>query len=258
MENKIIFREMLTEVKSAADAAGNVISKEEIREILKTMPLEEEHFQLIYSYLAEQNITVVDTREEAAEMPEEEDRRSLSIYLDELNDLEQASFEDEPEILEKAAQGDEAARSRLIEEYLPRICEMASEYEDEALPAEDLIQEGNLGLLMALETLKEAVADPDEAAQNVQTRYTPAACRAHILNTIGKAMEAAVKESRDERTKGDGIASRANHLNEAVQNLEQDLEHKVSAEELSAYLEMPLEEIQDILRMSGDQIEIEK
>lgn len=251
MENKIIFREMLTEVKSAADAAGNVISKEEIREILKTMPLEEEHFQLIYSYLAEQNITVVDTREEAAEMPEEEDRRSLSIYLDELNDLEQASFEDEPEILEKAAQGDEAARSRLIEEYLPRICEMASEYEDEALPAEDLIQEGNLGLLMALETLK----DVSEAGE--QQSYTPAACRAHILNSIGKAMDAAVKMNKDERTMGEGIVSRVNHLNEAVHNLERDLEHKVSAEELSAYLEMPLEEIKDILRMSGDQIEIE-
>ena len=48
-----------------------------------------------------------------------------------------------------------------------------------------------------------------------------------------------------------------NHLNEAVQNLEQDLEHKVSAEELSVYLEMPLEEIIDLLRMSGDQIELE-
>ena len=56
---------------------------------------------------------------------------------------------------------------------------------------------------------------------------------------------------------GEGIVSRVNHLNEAVQNLEQDLEHKVSAEELSAYLEMPLEEIRDILRISGDQIELE-
>lgn len=256
MENKIIFREMLTEVKNAADAAGNIISKEEIREILNTMPLEEEHFQLIYQYLAEQNITIVDTKEEVQEQPQEEERRSLSIYLDELSELSEEAFEDEPEILELAAKGDAAARSRLIEEYLPRICEMASEYECEELPAEDLIQEGNLGLLMALETLKELEDDTQETA--AQQKYTPAACRAHILNSIGKAMEAAIKESKEERTKGDGIVSRVNHLNEAVQNLERDLEHKVSAEELSAYLEMPLEEIKDILRMSGDQIEIEK
>jgi DNA-directed RNA polymerase specialized sigma subunit len=42
-----------------------------------------------------------------------------------------------------------------------------------------------------------------------------------------------------------------------VNNLEEDLGHKVSAEELSAYLEMPMEEIRDILRMSGDQIDVD-
>lgn len=243
MENKIVFREMLTEIKHAADAAGNVISKEEIREILGNLPLEEEHFQLIYGYLAEQNITVVDFKEEKDELPEEEDRRSLSIYLDELTELESESFEDEHELLELAAKGDENARGRLIEEYLPRICEMASDYEGDELPSEDLIQEGNLGLLMAMESLHEF--------------DSPAACRAHILNSINQAMEQAIQNSRDERKMGEGIVSRVNHLNEAVQNLEQDLEHKVSAEELSAYLEMPLEEIRDILRMSGDQIEVE-
>ena len=49
-----------------------------------------------------------------------------------------------------------------------------------------------------------------------------------------------------------------NHLNEAIHNLEEELEHKVSVDELSAYLEMPAAEIEDVLRMSGDQIEIEK
>ena len=47
MENKIIFREMLTEIKNDADAAGGIITREKIKEILKNLPLEEEHFQLI-------------------------------------------------------------------------------------------------------------------------------------------------------------------------------------------------------------------
>lgn len=242
MENKIIFREMLTEIKHAADAAGNVISQEEIREILGNLPLEEEHFQLIYQYLSEQNIRVVESREEIDELPEDEDRKSLSIYLDELNELEE-SFEDEHELLEKAAKGNDAAKGKLVEKYLPLICEMAGDYEGDELPAEDLIQEGNIGLLMAMESLSEF--------------DSPAACRAHILNSINKAMEQAIKESRDDRKMGDGIVSRVSHLNEAVQNLERDLEHKVSAEELSAYLEMPLDEIKDLLRMSGDQIDVE-
>ena len=64
----------------------------------------------------------------------------------------------------------------------------------------------------------------------------------------------------DEETKksNEGIVSRVNHLNEAIHNLEEELEHKVSVDELSAYLEMPAAEIEDVLRMSGDQIEIEK
>ena len=71
------------------------------------------------------------------------------------------------------------------------------------------------------------------------------------------AIEEAIEIQKDSRRAGTEIAERVNYLNEAIQNLEEDLEHKVSLEELSAYLEMPEEEIQDILRMAGDEIEIE-
>lgn len=243
MENKIIFREMLTEIKKAADEAGNRISHEKIKELLSGMPLEEEHFSLIYEYLAQQNIRVTESEEEAAELPDEEEQKSLSIYLDELEALEPENLEEEHALIEKVMQGDTGARNKLIESYLPLICEMAGEYEGTELPVEDLIQEGNLGLLVAMETL--------------QGFENAAACRAHILNSINKAMEEAINGTKDLNKSNDGIVSRVNHLNEAVQNLERDLEHKVSAQELSAYLEMPLSEIEDLLRMSGDQIELE-
>lgn len=242
MENKIIFREMLSEIREAADAAGGVITQEAVRGILAGMPLEEEHFQFIYDYLAEQKIRVVKSMEEAEELPEEEERRSLSIYLEELMQMEE-NPEEEHALLEQVLAGDEQARTRLIEAWLPRVCEMAGEYEGKGIPAEDLIQEGNIGLLTAMETLQEY--------------RSPAACRAHILNSVSQAMEQAIKEGEEEHRMDAGIVSRVNHLNEAVQNLERDLEHKVTAEELSAYLEMPLEEIDDLLRMSGDQIELE-
>lgn len=243
MENRIIFREMLTEIKKAADASGNVITRDEIRALLAGLPLEEEHYRLIYEYLDGQNIRVVESKEELEEVPREEGGRSLSIYLDELMKLEKETFPDEHTMLEQAIRGEREARTRLVESYLPLVCEMAGDYEGDEIAAEDLIQEGNLGLLTAMESLQEF-----ESA---------AACRAHILNSINEAMEHAIQSGKDSRKMDEGIVSRVNHLNEAVQNLERDLEHKVSAEELSAYLEMPLEEIRDILRMSGDQIEID-
>ena len=65
------------------------------------------------------------------------------------------------------------------------------------------------------------------------------------------------EENQDLADKGQKIADLANHLQEAVKNLEEDLEHKVSVDELSAYLEMPEEEIKDILRMAGEEIKVD-
>lgn len=242
MENRVIFREMLTEIKKNADASGNVITRDEVRQLLAGLPLEEEHFQLVYDYLAQQNIRVVDSREEAEAYPEDEAQKSLSIYVNELMALEREMPEEEQQLMRRVMDGDETARDQLIRQYLPVICAKAEEYTDTPLPAEDLIQEGNLGLMTAIASLGEY--------------DSPAAGRAHIFNSINSAMEAALEESRKNREMDQGIVSRVNHLHEAVKNLERDLEHKVSPEELSAYLEMPLEEIKDILRMSGDQIEV--
>ena len=185
---------------------------------------------------------MLESEEDAQELPEGKSN-SLSLYVEELMRIEQEVSEDENELFHQVMREEEGAKARLIEWYLPMICDMANEYEGEEIPVEDLIQEGNLGLLTAMETLGEY--------------DSPAACRAHILNSINEAMENAIRSGQENRKMGDGIVSRVNHLNEAVKNLERDLEHKVSAEELSAYLEMPLEEIRDILRMSGDQIEVE-
>lgn len=244
MENKIIFREMLTEIKKAADAAGNIITKDEVRNLLAGLPLEEEHFKMVYEYLDSQKIRVVESKEEAQEALLEEPKRGLSLYLEELSKLSGEAIENEHELIRQAMLGDEKAKSALIESYLPLICEMAGEYSGTEIPAEDLIQEGNLGLLMAMNKL--AKFD------------NPAAGRAHLINSINQAMEQAIEMSRESKQMDEGIVSRVNHLKEAVDNLERDLGHKVSAEELSAYLEMPLEEIRDVLRMSGDQFELEE
>lgn len=238
MENRIIFREMLTELKAAAEADG-MLTRAQVREILKNMPLEEKHFQLIYEYLAEQNIRVVESKEETGEAALE-GRQSLTLYLDELSKLSEMTDEAETKLIEEARAGDAEAREALIERYLPLICGMAEEYENESLPVEDMIQEGNLGLLAAVQSL----GDFDSAA----------ACRAHILNRIRETMEAAASGGQEYQKLGADLVSRLNHLNEAVKNLERDLGHRVSAEELSAYLEMPLEEIRSLLNVSGDQI----
>ena len=94
------------------------------------------------------------------------------------------------------------ARERLIEWYLPLICQMADEYDGGEIPAEDLIQEGNIGLLLAMDTL--------------DTFDSPAACQAHLLNCVNQAMEDAIHANEETKKSNEGIVSRVNHLNEAI------------------------------------------
>ena len=121
--------------------------------------------------------------------------------------------------------------------------DVAQTYRMGELPLGDLIQEGNVALMMAVDQLS-VMEDLN-------------AYRTRIYRAVSEAMEEAVSEQQDRHHMAEEIAERVNHLNEAVKNLERDLEHKVSLEELSAYLEMPVEEIKDILRMSGDEIEVQ-
>lgn len=78
----------------------------------------------------------------------------------------------------------------------------------------------------------------------LDTFDSPAACQAHLLNCVNQAMEDAIHANEETKKSNEGIVSRVNHLNEAIHNLEEELEHKVSVDELSAYLEMPAAEIE--------------
>lgn len=100
-----------------------------------------------------------------------------------------------------------------------------------------------MGLLMTLEKL--------EAADSL------AAFRAQLMNGVNRYLQEVLERQRHILEMGKGIENRVNHLSQAIHSLEEELEHRVSVEELSAYLEMPAEEIRDILKMAGDELKVE-
>lgn len=251
MQNKIVFREMLSELKKIADEQGNQITKEEVSNFFSKGTLTEEQIELVCEYLTSQKIKVlgysakeVAKEEEKTEILTEESMEErpdfLEMYLEELADIEKISQQEEEKLFLEAVNGDSLAKSKLASQYLETVYELARTYIASELPMEDLIQEGNIGLLLALENL-ESKADLEEYRQT-------------LFSGIQKAMEEAAECSRDEKDLDEEIVGRVNHLNEAILNLEEDLGHKVSMSELSAYLEMPMEEIQDLLRMAGDEM----
>lgn len=287
MEQKIIFREMLTEILELADERGNCLTTQEIDEFFANTHLSREQMELVYEYLIGRKVQVKgyeskgehvpggredqekelkDSKKRQAEAAlsregdggaaagesfpkpsesgeDDENPSALELYLKELEGMGEAGTEEELELFHLAADGDGAAKSRLIELYLPLVCRLAGDYQGEEFLVEDLIQEGNVGLLLAVD--------------QVERQESLAAYQARLMNAVNQYMEDVIREQKDLRDLGEGIVSRVNHLSQAIHNLEEELEHRVSVEELSAYLEMPAEEIRDILRMAGDEIEVE-
>jgi RNA polymerase primary sigma factor len=80
-----------------------------------------------------------------------DDENILSIYLKEINNIPLLERDEEVELATQAAQGDQAAVKRLIESNLRFVVNVAKKYQNQGIPLADLINEGNIGLINAIE-----------------------------------------------------------------------------------------------------------
>jgi RNA polymerase sigma factor (sigma-70 family) len=81
----------------------------------------------------------------------ETSRANLALYLAEIARVRLLTREEEVDLARRARAGDEAARARLTEANLRLVVQVARRYLNRGLPLPDLIEEGNLGLLRAVE-----------------------------------------------------------------------------------------------------------
>jgi DNA-directed RNA polymerase sigma subunit (sigma70/sigma32) len=78
-------------------------------------------------------------------------RANLAVYLNEISRLPRLTREQEVELAGRVAGGDEKAKQQLIEANLRLVVQVARRYLNRGLPLSDLIEEGNLGLMRAVE-----------------------------------------------------------------------------------------------------------
>jgi RNA polymerase sigma factor (sigma-70 family) len=97
-----------------------------------------------------------DTREETRETS----RANLAVYLAEIARIPLLSREEEQELARRLRAGDQSAKRRLIEANLRLVVQVARRYFNRGLPLPDLIEEGNLGLIRAVEKF-----DPDRGVR---------------------------------------------------------------------------------------------
>ena len=79
------------------------------------------------------------------------DENTLAIYLGEINRIPLLSREEEQKYAREAANGNIAARNKMVNANLRFVVNVAKKYQGQGLPLEDLISEGNIGLINALE-----------------------------------------------------------------------------------------------------------
>ncbi len=225
--------------------------------------LTEEQLGLVYQYLGRFQITVEgweqnlqdrlsartlfgdapDTDQtEQTDAPEDTELLgALGVYMEELEQLQEADIDMQSALLTGAKEGDPEALRMLAESFLSTVADMVSEYEKDApLPVEDLLQEGNIALWEALGDLTEI--------------DSVAALGAMVMNRVSTQLEKVMKEELDEGDAGQSMAAQVNRLSQTLRELEEDLGHPASVEEVSAFLEMESDHIKDIISLAGDQI----
>jgi len=101
------------------------------------------------------NLDSEDSREEAAtEEPEQQEQPAgdaVKSYLRNIRRSKLLTFKDEVELAKRILKGDESARQRMIESNLRLVVSIGKRYLNRGLPFSDIIEEGNIGLIKAVE-----------------------------------------------------------------------------------------------------------
>jgi RNA polymerase primary sigma factor len=170
------------------------------------------------------------------------DENVLSMYLKEINRIPLLSREEEDEVARAAAMGNKSAKERLVNSNLRFVVNVAKRYQGQGLPLSDLISEGNIGLMSAVDRY-----DVDKGYHFIS--YAVWWIRQSILKAI-------CEKSRMIRLP----LNRANELVqiEKARKLVQD-EHSAEAEinEIGRLLDMEPEHVADIINISRDMVSLE-
>jgi RNA polymerase nonessential primary-like sigma factor len=160
---------------------------------------------------------------------------ATQIYLSEIGFSPLLSAEEEVHYSKLALKGNEAARKKMIESNLRLVVKISRRYLNRGLPLLDLIEEGNLGLMKAVEKF-----DPTRGF-----RFSTYATW-WIRQTIERAI---MNQTRTIRLPIH-VVKELNVYLRAARQLTQKLDHEPSAEEIAEMVDKPLEDVQKLLGLN--------
>ena len=242
--------------------AKGKLSTKDITDALEELDYDVEQVDKLYSMLEGQNIEIV---EEGASLDDDLDKLDLEgedgddaldlsfvdgvniddpvkVYLKEIGRVPLLSPDEEVELAQRMAEGDAYAKKRLAEANLRLVVSIAKRYVGRGMQFLDLIQEGNLGLIKAVEKfdhtkgfkfstyatwwIRQAITRA--IADQARTIRIPV----HMVETINKVKK---------------VSSQLLHQNG----------HDPTAEEIAAALDMPVDKVREIMRVAQEPVSLE-
>ena len=244
----------------------NVLDYQEITDAFQDMKLDEEQLELVIQIIEKAEIDVLRVQEDEAperelasiedENSEETDIENIDLtipdsvniedpvrmYLKEIGKVPLLTAEEEIELAKRMEEGDEEAKKRLAEANLRLVVSIAKRYVGRGMLFLDLIQEGNLGLIKAVEKfdyrkgfkfstyatwwIRQAITRA--IADQARTIRIPV----HMVETINKL----VRVSRQ---------------------LLQELGREPTPEEIAEKMDIPVERVREIIKISQEPVSLE-
>ena len=258
------FQIKLRELLALAKKKKNMLEYQEISDFFSDMQLDAEQFEKILDFLEANNIDVLritddDVDDEMLLDVDDEDeieveKIDLSVpdgvsiedpvrmYLKEIGKVPLLSAEEEIELAKRMELGDQEAKKRLAEANLRLVVSIAKRYVGRGMLFLDLIQEGNLGLIKAVEKF-------DYRKGYKFSTYATWWIRQAITRAI-------VDQARTIRIPVHMVET-INKLIRVSRQLLQELGREPTPEEIAAEMNMPVERVREILKISQEPVSLE-
>ena len=259
------FKKKLDDLIQRGRNKKNVLEYQEITETFQDLKLDEEQYDLIMQILEKSDIDIIRTQEEEVpetdlvsieeENTEEQDldidltipdsvniEDPVRMYLKEIGKVPLLTAEEEQDLAQRMEDGDEEAKNRLAEANLRLVVSIAKRYVGRGMLFLDLIQEGNLGLIKAVEKfdyrkgfkfstyatwwIRQAITRA--IADQARTIRIPV----HMVETINKL----VRVSRQ---------------------LLQELGREPTPEEIAEKMDIPVDRVREIIKISQEPVSLE-
>ena len=269
-ENVAKFSEKLKELLAMAKKKKNVLEYQEISDFFKDSPLEVDQMEKVFDFLEASGVDVLRITENSGDellldndmdmdgMEDEEevelDKIDLSVpegvsiedpvrmYLKEIGKVSLLSADEEIELAKRMEKGDEAAKKRLAEANLRLVVSIAKRYVGRGMLFLDLIQEGNLGLIKAVEKF-------DYRKGYKFSTYATWWIRQAITRAIAD-------QARTIRIPVHMVET-INKLIRVSRQLLQELGREPTPEEIAEEMDMPVDRVREILKISQEPVSLE-